>query len=61
MESRHSNKSLEGMGSSSHDLGAELRMHSLIMTLVHCTLVHCTLVHCTFVHCILVHMYIDQR
>ena len=28
MESRHSIKSLEGMGSSSHDLGAELRMHS---------------------------------
>ena len=27
-ESRHSIKSLEGMGSSSHDLGAELRMHS---------------------------------
>ena len=26
--SRHSHKSLEGMGSSSHDLGAELRMHS---------------------------------
>ena len=25
---RHSIKSLEGMGSSSHDLGAELRMHS---------------------------------
>ena len=29
IESRHSIKSLEGMGSSSHDLGAELRMHSL--------------------------------
>ena len=28
IESRHSTKSLEGMGSSSHDLGAELRMHS---------------------------------
>ena len=28
IESRHSNKSLEGMGSSSHDLGAEIRMHS---------------------------------
>ena len=27
IESRHSIKSLEGMGSSSHDLGAELRMH----------------------------------
>ena len=27
--SRHSNKSLEGMGSRSHDLGAELRMHFL--------------------------------
>ena len=26
IESRHSIKSLEGMGSSSHDLGAELRM-----------------------------------
>ena len=28
IESRHSIKSLEGMGSSSHYLGAELRMHS---------------------------------
>ena len=28
IESRHSIKSLEGMGSSSHDLGEELRMHS---------------------------------
>ena len=28
IESRHSIKSLEGMGSSSHDLGAVLRMHS---------------------------------
>ena len=28
IESIHSNKSLEGMGSRSHDLGAELRMHS---------------------------------
>ena len=28
MEYRHSIWSLEGMGSSSHDLGAELRMHS---------------------------------
>ena len=28
IESRHSIKSLEGMGSSSHDIGAELRMHS---------------------------------
>ena len=28
IESRLSNKSLEGTGSSSHDLGAELRMHS---------------------------------
>ena len=27
IESRYSIKSLEGMGSSSHDLGAELRMH----------------------------------
>ena len=27
MESRHSIKSLEGMGSSSHKLGAELRQH----------------------------------
>ena len=27
IESRHSIKSLEGKGSSSHDLGAELRMH----------------------------------
>ena len=29
IESKHFTKSLEGMGSSSHDLGAELRMHSL--------------------------------
>ena len=28
IKSRHSIKSLEGMGSSSHDKGAELRMHS---------------------------------
>ena len=28
IESRHSIKSLEGVGSRSHDLGAELRMHS---------------------------------
>ena len=28
IEYRHSTKSLEGIGSSSHDLGAELRMHS---------------------------------
>ena len=28
IESRHTVKSLEGMGSSSHDLGAELIMHS---------------------------------
>ena len=28
IESRHSIKSLEGMGSRSHDLGAELLMHS---------------------------------
>ena len=28
LESRHSIKRLEGMESSSHDLGAELRMHS---------------------------------
>ena len=27
IESRHSIKSLEGMGSSSHELGAEIRMH----------------------------------
>ena len=27
IESRHSIMSLEGMGSSSHDLGAEIRMH----------------------------------
>ena len=30
IDSRHSMKSLEGMGSSSHDLGAELRMHIYI-------------------------------
>ena len=29
IESRHSIKSLGGMGSRSHDLGTELRMHSL--------------------------------
>ena len=29
IESRHSFKCLEGMGSRSHDIGAELRMHSL--------------------------------
>ena len=29
IESRHSIKNVEGMGLSSHDLGAELRMHSL--------------------------------
>ena len=28
IESRHSIMSLEGMGSSSHDIGAEIRMHS---------------------------------
>ena len=28
IESRHSIKSLEGVGSRSHDLGAEIRMHS---------------------------------
>ena len=28
IESRHSIKSLEGMGSRSHDLGADLRKHS---------------------------------
>ena len=28
IESIHSIKSLEGIGSSSHDLGAELRIHS---------------------------------
>ena len=28
IESRHFIKSLEGMGSNSHDLGAQLRMHS---------------------------------
>ena len=27
-ESRHSTKNLEGMGSSSHDLGAEIKIHS---------------------------------
>ena len=29
MESRYSIKSLEGMGSNSHDLGADIRMNSL--------------------------------
>ena len=31
IESRHSMKSLEGMGSSSQDLGAELKMHSFTL------------------------------
>ena len=31
IESRHSIKSLEWMGSRSHDIGAELRMHSFIV------------------------------
>ena len=31
IKSRHYINSLEGMGSSSHDLGAELRMHSFIV------------------------------
>ena len=31
IESRHYIKSLEGMGSSSHDLVAEIRMHSFIV------------------------------
>ena len=31
IEPRHSIQSLEGMGSRSHDLGAELRMHSFIV------------------------------
>ena len=31
IESRHYIKCLEGMGSISHDLGAELRMHSFIV------------------------------
>ena len=31
MESRHPISDLEWMGSSSHDLGAELRMHSFIV------------------------------
>ena len=34
IESRYSIKSLEGMVSSSHDLGAELRMHSFTVTFV---------------------------
>ena len=34
IESRHSIKSLEGMGSRSHDLGAELRMHSFTVDCV---------------------------
>ena len=31
IESRHSIKSLEGIGSSSHNLGAEIRMHYFIV------------------------------
>ena len=34
IESRHSIKSLDGIGSSSHDLGAELRMHSFTVNSV---------------------------
>ena len=34
IESRHSIKSLEGIRSRSHDLGAELRMHSLTVNCV---------------------------
>ena len=34
IESRHSIKSLEAMGSSSHDLGAELRMYFLSLLIV---------------------------
>ena len=33
IQSRHSIKSLEGMGSSSHDLGAEFNLSLLIVTL----------------------------
>ena len=33
IESRHSIKSLEGMGSRSHDLGDEIRMHSFTVDL----------------------------
>ena len=33
IDSRHSIKSLEGVGSRSHDLGAELRMHSFTVAL----------------------------
>ena len=43
IESRHSIKSLEGMGSSSHDLEAELRMHfflSLIKSHMHSSLLY---------------------
>ena len=31
MDSRHSTRSLEGLGSKSHDLGAEFRMQSFIV------------------------------
>ena len=34
IEIRHSIKSLEGMASRSHDLGAELRMHSFTVNCV---------------------------
>ena len=34
IESRHSIRSLEGMGPSSHDLGAELRMHSFTVNCI---------------------------
>ena len=34
IEYRHYNKSLEGMRSRSHDLGAELRMHSFTVNCV---------------------------
>ena len=66
IESRHSINSLEGMGSSSHDLGAELRMQSFT---VNCDTfsneekvakkknfsfslqrLNCIFDHCTYVH-----------
>ena len=37
IESRHSIKSLEVMGSSSHDLGSELRMHSFTVNCKSCS------------------------
>ena len=50
IESRHSIKSLEGMGSRSHDLGVELRMHSYILVSFSLQRLNFLFDHCTKVH-----------